>query len=362
MRKIGILVLALALIAALYGAAEAGVAGSKHDMYVRGKGTDKNVCSYCHMPHKAAGEMIWSTWGNEAQLTNGPSSRIGNMCYTCHDGTATSDGQYTVFNTARQQHKVSAGMDCDMCHTVHDDTNNYFLGIYKTSTADTQYPTYCEYCHDDTMYPGAEPLGNHLAGSEHPYYKAGTVLGKSCNTCHVIHGAKKYSAGKITHPILRQDNTDAAYCAFCHSDYVEDKTGGKKHPANLASAGKWGKINCNKCHDIHQPKNNGRRPLLDSYNYDSKYCTKCHQANDKSKGPSIGKHTHPTGGAFTTIGLTPSAKDIDDNNDTAPDYPRNTEVLACESCHSAHSKGVEANMLRITKDRGAICINCHNDK
>jgi predicted CXXCH cytochrome family protein len=342
----------------------AGVANTKHDMYYLGKGTDPNVCGYCHVPHKphkAVGDKIWSDWGNEAQLTSGPSSPIGNMCYTCHDGTATNEGQDTVFNTALQQHKTGPGTDCNICHTVHDNTNGKFLGIAKTQSSLTESATYCETCHDATQYPGAELHGDHLAGSEHPYKDSGSLLDDSCNSCHKMHGAADYTTPTLTNPILKQDNTDSAYCATCHPSYVQATSGGNKHPANLASAGTWGKVDCESCHDPHQPDDPNRPAILKDDNVDSSYCSTCHEPSGTTNGPAIGQYSHPVGIAFTTIGDTPSGSDIDDDNDGA-DYPANSEVIVCESCHSAHQKGVDSPLLRITDDAGALCMNCHPNK
>jgi predicted CXXCH cytochrome family protein len=361
MKKRSILLMGAGLLFLGYGIAEAVVANSKHDMYFLGKGTDPNVCGYCHVPHNAVGDKIWSDWGNEVQLTAGPSSAIGNMCYTCHDGTATDEGQTTVFNAALQQHKTESGADCNICHTVHDNTNGKFLGIEKTTSANTESATYCETCHDATMHPGAESYGDHLAGSQHPYKDTGGLLDKSCNACHKMHGAVNYTTTELTNPILKVDNTDSSYCAVCHSGHVQGATGGTKHPANLSSAGTWGKIDCESCHDPHQPDNPGHPAVLRNANVDSAYCATCHQATDTTNGPAIGANSHPVGISFTTVNLTPSGSDIDDDGD-GPDYASNTASIVCESCHSVHLKGVASPHLRITADAGNLCLNCHTDK
>lgn len=343
--------------------AYASILGSKHDMNSGHYGEDPNVCSYCHVPHKAVGDKIWSAWANEAELENGPSSHIGNMCYTCHDGTVTNIGQTTVFNTALQQHKVEEGSDCNMCHTVHDNTNGKFLGIVKTQSDQTESATYCETCHDATMYKGAEHLGNHLGGSEHPYKDSGAVLDESCNSCHQMHGAVNYTTNNLTNPILKKDNTDTAFCASCHPNFVQNVAqDAKKHPAILSSPGSWGKVDCFSCHDPHQPDAANHPAILIDQNVNSAFCTTCHEASGNADAPSIGDHTHPTGEDFTTLGLTPSADDIDDNADSLPDYSNNSQEIACESCHSVHLKGVSSPLVRITKVAGQLCSNCHTDK
>lgn len=362
MKKGFIWLLVLGLVLGVYGLSMAGVVNSKHDMYggfIPPKGSDPNACSYCHVPHNAVGDKIWSAWGNEGQLT-GPYSAIGNMCYTCHDGTATSLGQGTVFNTGLQQHKT-VGIDCDACHTVHDNANGKFLGIAKTQSANTESATYCETCHDATMYPGAGPHGDHLAGTEHPYKDSGSVLDDSCNSCHQMHGAASYTTASLTNPILKFANTDSAYCATCHSGYAQSVTGGNKHPANLSAAGGWGKVGCDTCHDVHQPNDSGRPAILMDTNVDSAYCVTCHQASGTVKGPAIGNFSHPTGVSFATIGLTPAANNIDDDGDGL-DYSNNSASIVCESCHSVHKKGVAGKLLRITASAGTLCSNCHVGK
>ncbi|MDP1854054.1 MAG: cytochrome c3 family protein [Candidatus Omnitrophota bacterium] len=361
MKKNLVLLLVLGLLVGVYSFSFASVVNTKHDMFFMSKGIDPNVCGYCHVPHNAAGDKIWSTWANEAQLTSGPSSTIGNMCYTCHDGTATSLGQTTAFNAALQQHKTDTGTDCNICHTVHDNANGKFLGIAKTQSANTESATYCETCHDATMYPGADPHGDHLAGTEHPYKDTGAVLDESCNACHQMHGAVNYTTTSLTNPILKVANADSAYCATCHVGYVQAAIGGNKHPANLSSGGSWGKVDCATCHDPHQPADSGRPSILKDANTDSAYCATCHQATGTVKGPTVGTFSHPTSVGFTTVGLTPAGNNIDDDNDGA-DYPGNSASLVCESCHSVHKKGVSGKLLRITATAGALCVNCHSGK
>ena len=344
----------------------AGVAGTKHDMYFLGKGTDQNVCSYCHIPHNAAGEKIWSNWTNTAELTSGVSSPIGNLCYTCHDGTTTDLGAGTVFDIGLQQHKISPGSDCNFCHSVHDNTNGMFMNVAKTQSADTESATYCETCHDATMPTGAQPHGDHLAGSEHPYKDSGPVLDTSCNACHQMHGAVNNASPTLTNPILRFFNIDSGICTVCHVNKISSITGTAQHPAILSTAGTWGKVLCSDCHDIHQPNDPGRPAVLKDTNVNSAYCTTCHKPTDTTKGPAVGTYSHPAGAAFTTIGATPSADTIDDDSDGAADYPGNSAVIACESCHSVHDKGVAKPLLRIQHAQNSgfpaeLCLNCHSN-
>jgi len=335
------------------------VAGTDHDLR---SAPDQNVCSFCHIPHNAAGDNIWSTYGNEAQLTTGPSTPIGNMCYTCHDGTVTSEGQATVFNTALQQHIIPTNEDCNFCHTVHDDTNENFLIVSRTTNG-ANVATYCETCHDSTPF-ASNTLGDHVADTQHPY-EGGTVS-ESCLSCHQAHGAADYTAGSITYPILVAENTNSALCVTCHDTYAQAAPGGNQHPANTPSGGTNDQLSCQTCHDVHQPTVTDRTALLQQSNTDSAYCTSCHTA---AGAPGIGANSHPVGLApvravivdGTPTAGTPLGNVIDDDGDGA-DYPNNSAQVICESCHSPHSRGVASPLLRISETAGSLCLNCHGDK
>ncbi|PIQ89523.1 MAG: hypothetical protein COV72_02550 [Candidatus Omnitrophica bacterium CG11_big_fil_rev_8_21_14_0_20_42_13] len=377
--------LAISLIVLAYNLSFAGVSGTVHDMYSLGKGTDPNPCGYCHMPHKAAGEKIWSDWGNETQLTSGPSTAIGNMCYTCHDGTVTNVGLSTAFNASRQQHKIPAGQDCDMCHSVHDNTNGKFMNVVK------KQQTYCAACHDAIVNAGG--LGDMTSAGNHPSYWASTpahnINGsptgafctachervhysqfdcRGCNFCHKAHDGTNYSTAQVPNPILKADNTDSQYCASCHPYKIQASSGGDKHPANLAAAGNWGKVICHDCHDPHQPGVTNHPFILTDTNVDSAMCINCH---DNTAGPEIGvSHPHqiPFGSIVPTDGSaaagTPAANAIDDDGEDGVDYPLNSANLICETCHGTHRRVDDAGtkLLRITNTNSALCLNCHTDK
>lgn len=362
----------------------ANVAGTKHDMYFLAKGTDPNVCSYCHIPHNAAGEKIWSTWANEARLT-GSYTTIGNMCYTCHDGTATNKGQSTVFNTNLQQHKITFGQDCNMCHSVHDNTNGMFMNVPITQNF------YCVSCHNAIVNAGGLGDYTYTATSKghHPsYFSASTRRFRhntgspptgatcsachheitqrassynSCGLCHEVHGGVNYSTINTSNPILRVDNTDSAFCASCHPVIVQNTNGGNKHPANLSSGGSWGKIDCMSCHIPHQSSQDTVF-ILRNKNVDSAYCLTCHETTSSSSGPKIG-NGHPVNVPLENTPVdpakTPVGNTIDDDGFYGIDYPANSSNVICESCHSAHRKGVASPLLRINNSGSALCLNCH---
>jgi predicted CXXCH cytochrome family protein len=298
------------------------------------------------------------------------------MCYTCHDGTATNVGQSTAFNTVLQQHKIASGEDCDMCHTVHDNTNGMFMKVAK------QQNSYCAACHNAAINAGG--LGDYTASGNHPSYWTSPPAhntGAACGTCHNMHddlqranscylchekghGAVDYSTTDVANPILRKDNTDSAYCASCHPVNTQTTTAGKKHPANLDVAGTWGKVDCESCHDPHQAQNPNFPFVLRNQNIDSAYCVYCHDETDETNGPKIGI-SHPQGVSFTTPptdpGKSPAGNTIDDDDINGIDYPANSENIVCESCHSTHRKAQAAPLLRLTIDGSVLCLNCHSN-
>ena len=364
------------------GLSFADVTGSKHDMYSTGKGTNPNVCSYCHIPHNAAGDKIWSDWGNEAQLSSGPSTTIGNMCYTCHDGTVTSIGQDTAFNTALQQHKITTGQDCDMCHSVHDNTNGKFMNVGEYQNS------YCANCHNAANNAGG--FGDMTVSGNHPSYWTSPPPENTeadCFACHFIddwdrtnscyichekgHGAVNYSTAQVSNPILRIDNTDSAFCATCHPVNVQStsstgmSSGVTKHPANLDSEGMWGDIDCESCHDPHQPDKPDNPFILQSQNVDSGYCDTCHDTTGQTQGPDIG-YGHPVDVPLSMVpadaAATPVGDTIDDDDVNGVDYPANSSNMICETCHSIHRKGTASPLLRLNYTGGQsseLCINCH---
>jgi doubled CXXCH motif protein len=357
-----------------------------HDMVTAGKGTDTNLCGYCHIPHNAVGDKIWSDWGNEARIGTGISD-IGDLCYTCHDGTATNVGSTTAFDQTKEQHKVSTGLDCDMCHTVHDQNPNLSGKFLSVADLDAD-GTYCDECHDSD---DAGSLGDHTAGTQHPM---GGPTPNNCHKCHApAHGAtptvdtyENPEGTVLTNPIMNESNEDSAYCASCHNstsgkggtafNYVQD--GGSnayKHPANVTSPGTYGTFtasasSCETCHDPHMPtvSANTQDPILQEANTDSAYCTSCHNGTD---GPAIGSsHPMPASPSMTPTDATPAtgtpwAGSIDDDGDLVADYPGNTaNAMACETCHSVHRLGDSGAhpLLRIVNTTNQLCSNCHTDK
>jgi len=358
----------------------AGVSGSDHDL----TGSGERLCMTCHIPHNAQGDKLW------ARTPSGTFGGVMDLCYTCHDGSVTSVGVTTVFDITKEQH-LTVGADCSgsgACHDVHNQNPNgtgRFVVVTRTNNS------YCETCHDATMFPGAEPLGDHTAGITH--YTNGTTF--TCNQCHSIHGtvAQTTNPPGLTNPILLVDNNPTTYygafCVSCHNgtappspmpgtggvaatdvyDYSESDFSGSetKHPTT-AWNGVWGSPGCDKCHDAHDPTGTASGYILMTDNTDSGYCVSCH---DGATAPAVGANTHYTGipsDVNMNNGLSPAlpwANQIDEDGNVGADWASATaNMMVCESCHSVHRQGntgVDANYF-LRWENGAtnqLCSACH---
>jgi len=179
-----------------------------------------NACVECHKPHGAKGSFLWPTSastdpGAQTNLSDGTlstSSAIKPLCYSCHDGTATSLGLATVFNSALVSHRTraatqqrsatgwtdaagvshplvnadgsiklrtnadgspylyGAGRDCDLCHDPHETSDREFIRYQRigSTTVLNVGGNICSSCHsgDASTAPGANGyMENHKVES-----------------------------------------------------------------------------------------------------------------------------------------------------------------------------------------------------
>lgn len=363
-------------------AALAGVQGSDHDL----TGGGQKLCQACHTPHNALGDKLW------ASAPSGTFTGVQDLCYTCHDGSVSSVGATTAFDDTKEQH-ATVGADCSgdgACHDVHNQNPN-LSGKFTVASVVQTNGSYCETCHDATMFTGAEGLGDHTAGITH--YTDGATF--TCNQCHTLHGATAQTVNPVglSNPILLANNNDGTYygvfCAQCHggippaaaipgtggvaaSDvyaYAEATNGGSesKHPTSTAATG-----GCNLCHDVHEPTGTDFGYLLKEDNANSAYCLSCHTGGS---APAIGLNTHYTGipsNVGMNTGLNPPlpwADQIDEDAATAntADWATATASnMVCETCHSVHRKGyVGADQQYFLRHPNGslnqLCSSCHTD-
>ncbi len=365
------------------GSVYASVDGSDHDL----TGSGQQLCMACHLPHNAQGQNLW------VSVPGGTFSGVADLCYTCHDGSVTTTGSTTIFEQTDEQH-IEVGTDCSGeggCHDVHNQNPN---GTGRFVVVERTNGSYCETCHDDTMFPGAEGLGDHTAGLTH--FTNGTTF--RCEQCHTVHGARVQTnnpAG-LTNPILLHNNMPADgyygnFCVHCHlgiapgeavvgtgrvaandrllySEAVNDGTE-VRHPS-ISLTGAFPTGGCDLCHDVHDPLSTNIPYLLKMDNTNSAYCISCH---DGSQAPGIGGNTHYIGipsDISMNNGLTPVvpwANQIDEDGNTGADWPSATaNMMVCETCHSVHrygNTGVEGEYF-LRHENGLtnqICSACHID-
>ncbi|HUU46161.1 MAG TPA: cytochrome c3 family protein [Acidobacteriota bacterium] len=383
MRKL-VIIVAGVLVLAFPVTALAGVAGSDHDL----TGSGEKLCFACHIPHNALGDKLW------ARTPSGTFSGVQDLCYTCHDGGVTSVGATTAFDASLQQHKV-VGTDCsgdDACHDVHNQNPNGSGGFLIVTSVNGSF---CEACHDATPFTGAEALGDHTAGSTHPYGVAGTGGTLYCEGCHTGHGAVVQTTNPVglTHPVLLADNQPGSYygafCISCHNgtapdeavagtggvssadpyDYAEATNDGNEwmHPT-ISTTGITPVGGCNKCHDPHDPTGTDYGYILMADNANSAYCVSCH---NQAGAPGVGVNTHFTGQPSDNTmnqGLSPAlpwANQIDEDGTVGADWSTATaNQMVCESCHSVHRQGFQTTpsyLLRDDNSNNQICQACHTD-
>jgi predicted CXXCH cytochrome family protein len=376
----------LIMIFAFGNVVQSAIQGSDHDL--TGMGT--RLCEACHVSHNATGQTLWSS------SAQGVFSGIAGLCYSCHDGSVTTVGTTTIFDQTKDQH-VMVGEDCsspDGCHDVHNQNPNG-TGRFLAKEITRTNKSYCETCHDETPWEGAEPWGVHNTDNGH-YTDGSTFI---CESCHSVHGAVMQTVNPedLTNPILLgDDNTGEGYgefCITCHAgvvpppavpgtggvasadkfDYTELGSEGahSKHPTHT-TAGPYTVEGCGSCHVPMCAD----APALEQYdlwqdNTNSAYCLSCHNSGG---APHLGEISHfsqavpedPT----MNDGLLPQlpwSNELDEDGNPGPDFATATvNMMTCETCHSVHKKGFSGSnagyLLRYPDDKmNTLCQACHTE-
>lgn len=214
--------LVLALAASVGYAGVSDIFGTAHDLGSSGNPT----CRQCHIPHNAEGAYLW------ARTPKTGMSGLQALCFSCHDGTVTSRGQF-ISDPSYVNHAVTPGVpgsDCDRCHDPH--VNNWKFVTDSAIPAEYRNANLCSACHgtganshplvatdkpiDRTWNPyAATPdfSGTRLFNSDgSAVVPTGTGYIK-CTTCHVAHGAASSTLNSMAYTT---NDSHSPICENCH--------------------------------------------------------------------------------------------------------------------------------------------------
>ena len=368
MKNIAVLLLSLAAVLAFEPLAVAGIVNSPHDIAAQkytiiGRQEEKkNVCNYCHVPHRAKGARLWATtppslkgWG-----------RVGPLCYSCHDGVAivspNVDASNTVFNPRSHgldKSKFPAGDDmsssglpytgasnnnmieCSTCHNPHDDTNRPFLRV--------PINLLCEKCHKNRENSG---YGINNAEGTHP-----------------VHKLPVDETGGPS-PIVVQDDFKTKFPDPYPSENGKYAQGVHWTLGGHLSEGDQGTIECTTCHSIHGKEGTG--PVADNLlskdpvdSNSNEFCEGCHRGQ-RADGLSSPPFPNPGG---STAPRTYHPADNDNCNgpgrkveiNEPPGWPfgKGGEIL-CTTCHTPHHALKDSPILRPPVTQKTFCEECHS--
>lgn len=253
MKKTLLLMVAMLLI--LSGAASAKIVGSAHDLSTAGSSVDASdvlsACQFCHTPHHAntdiEGAPLWNRFhpdtagytlydsgqggtGAEATLSGtsvGAPGVHSTTCMSCHDGTMAFGDVILGAGTDGSFATTSAGLTGTYSDAMDGTAYpNSFLG---TSLADT-HPVGIVYDDTAATLAGLSATSAQVGTTGSTYtvgalaiYKiyggdrgTGTV---ECGSCHNPHGDDYANAGTTTGegaPFLRGAKNEM--CTDCHSE------------------------------------------------------------------------------------------------------------------------------------------------
>jgi predicted CXXCH cytochrome family protein len=188
--------------------------------------TDKH-CANCHDPHGS----------NEPRLLR---HRMDRLCLTCHDKpTKAADGHTIARMKPAMESKYLHGAiragDCSACHDAHGGNEHDLLTAafprsFYTSFDVSKYAL-CFKCHEPNavLAPRTTTLTGFRDGDEnlHFVHVNRDTKGRSCQTCHAIHGSDlpNHMASEVPFeqsnwamPMNFQKTSDGGSCApGCHT-------------------------------------------------------------------------------------------------------------------------------------------------
>jgi predicted CXXCH cytochrome family protein len=191
------------------------IIGSKHDFSASGpsvlyKGTNTQVCVYCHAPHAStATTPLWNHATTATTFTLYSSGTlnatmtqpagVSKLCLSCHDGTVAIDS----FGGATGTKSIPVGAPANFGTTLADDHPIGFA--YNAALV--------------TLDPGlADPVATSVTiGTGN----TGTIATKlliggqlECASCHDVHNSTSGTA--VESKLLRISTAGSALCVACH--------------------------------------------------------------------------------------------------------------------------------------------------
>jgi predicted CXXCH cytochrome family protein len=201
MRKLFVLMMAMALVAGFAAVSMAGIAGTDHDL--AGTGGEGQICIFCHTPHNAditvADAPLWNHevtsqtfipyTSSTLTAAVGPPDGISKLCLSCHDGVTNVDAYGGKPGSNPMTGGANLGLDLRDDHPVsftYDDALATTDGsLFQPSSANSGLGGTIQ---DDMLF--TDKL--------------------ECGSCHDVHD-------DTFDPFLRKDNDNAsALCLTCH--------------------------------------------------------------------------------------------------------------------------------------------------
>jgi len=366
-----------------------------------GSGTMTITCSNCHIPHASKGDRLWVETPKVAGATNWGANKIGQLCYSCHDGSTSGAANmgvyiytdnsahgpfhasipplpdwtasnaattgvtllngstlpYTSATSPLEQGSGQKVLQCTSCHFVHDNTDGV-RPYLRTGASTTTRADLCIRCHKrgeiDTA--GEQAAGNHTNSG----YAANISL-------HPI----KISAVTATQGANLLTNVNAAV------GRVLTNASGWLLGGHLADGTTTGNIDCTSCHAVHGDETGGfgaqgeyKFPVNNfagSYTT-SPLCVFCHQLPVKT-----GLTDHPINSNAGKYPTTFPSNGGPNQGTAASPWPQGTGTngnVVCSSCHDAHgglpadASTNQGNTLtgRLRRQGGNTtdwCLSCH---
>lgn len=235
MKKVLALVAAAGLIAAASTAfAAVSIVGTKHDLSLGGnnlaKGTNTQICVYCHTPHNAAvSTVLWNRnnpAGSNFTLYSGvgmenksfksgfTADSTSLFCMSCHDGGTNMNA---VTRPAVTSGTLTSGfIGGGSAANLTSDLRKTHPVNFPVGTANLQADLWVG--SGATMGNGALAAIPVLYGTDvkgFPLFKsardvAGTTRSLECGSCHAVHDNSNA-------PFLRYTMTKSALCLGCHN-------------------------------------------------------------------------------------------------------------------------------------------------